>query len=108
MSHGRKIRDAEDARAALQAIARSGCDRVSWARANHIDARSLNAWRVNLSRGDPPALRLVELVAATPTPTKGVQRGSGCTVRFGDFTVDIDLGVDEPTLVRVLRAVRAC
>lgn len=106
MSHRRKIRDAEDAARALTAIERSGADRVAWARANNIDARSLNAWRVNLSRASRSSLRLVELVARTsggPLPDR-----AACTVRFGEFAVEVDASVDEDLLVRVLRAVRAC
>jgi hypothetical protein len=108
MSHGRKIRDADEALRALDAIARSGADRVAWARANNIDARSLNAWRVNLSRGRSASpLRLVELVAGEPTDARAGAR-TACTIRFGGFAVDVDSGVDDGLLVRVLRAVRAC
>ena len=75
MSHGRKIRDADEALRALDAIARSGADRVAWARANNIDARSLNAWRVNLSRGRSASpLRLVELVAGAPPDARAGAR----------------------------------
>jgi hypothetical protein len=106
MSHGRKIRDANDAWNALDAIARSGSERVAWARANNIDARSLNAWRVNLSRGSRSPLRMVELVANRSADDD--RADSGCTVRFGDFAVEVEIDVDEDTLVRVLRAIRAC
>ncbi len=108
MSHGRKIRDADEARHALDAIARSGADRVAWARANNIDARSLNAWRVNLSRGGSRSpLRLVELVADKPGTTPS-ENHAPCTVRFGGFAVEVDSSIDDALLVRVLRAVRAC
>ena len=35
--------DADEARAALHAVARSGGERVAWAHAHGVDARSLNA-----------------------------------------------------------------
>jgi hypothetical protein len=47
----RKIRTADDARACLAAAQASGLPRAAWARAHGIDARSLNAWRLNLARG---------------------------------------------------------
>jgi hypothetical protein len=90
----------------LDAIARAGCDRAAWARANNIDPRSLNAWRVNLSRGSRRPLRVVELVADISSDRPGGH--PACTVRFGEFAIEVSSGVDEGTLVRVLRAVRAC
>ena len=90
------------------------------ARANGIDGRSLNAWRVNLARresrvsGRQPrsqraavGVRLVELV---PTPSSrpesaGVARYvldvGGGRVEFGD-------DFREETLARVMMVLRAC
>jgi hypothetical protein len=58
MLNQRKLKDADEARAALDAAERDGRGRVAWARANGVDARSLNAWRVNpeaASEGRGPA-----------------------------------------------------
>jgi hypothetical protein len=101
---GRKIRSADEARAALEAVDRWGGDRAAWARANDINPRSLNAWRLNLQRGQRSTPRLVELVAATTYRPSN----AGCRVLHGDFVVEVDANVDEDALVRVLRAVRAC
>ena len=64
---GRKIADETDAHACLEAAMRSGLARAEWARAHGVDARSLNAWRLNLERrsaeaAKPSELRLFELV----------------------------------------------
>lgn len=101
----RKIRDAEDARACLSAAAVSGEPRASWARRHGVDARSLNAWRVNLARGAevaPGVLRLVELVPAEP------DRSRVWRVRCGRFEVEVDAVFDEEELVRLLSAVARC
>ena len=104
MSKLRKVRDAEEASKLLAAANQSGVGRAEWARANGVNPRSLNAWRVNLSRGErpPSGLRLVELVAGKRAPV------SGCKVRLGEFTVEVDPIFDEDVLVRVLRAIAAC
>ncbi len=47
---GRKIAGETDAYARLEAAMRSGLSRATWARARGVDARSLNAWRLNLAR----------------------------------------------------------
>ena len=50
MTERRKITDEREARRCLTAAARSGNAPGAWARANGIDGRSLNAWRINLAR----------------------------------------------------------
>ena len=40
----RKIRDARDARAGLEAVSQSGLSRGAWAKANGVDGRSLYSW----------------------------------------------------------------
>lgn len=105
MLMARKIQSAEEAQAALEAVERAGCGRVAWAHANNVDARSLNAWRVNLAHRRRAPLRLVELVVDAPPRGAG---GTGCRVRYGDFVVEVDAGFEEDTLVRVLGAVRGC
>ncbi|MEZ4320672.1 MAG: hypothetical protein R3F61_24535 [Myxococcota bacterium] len=100
---GRKIRDERDARACLDAVAVSGMERAEWARRNGVDARSLNAWRLNLDR--PPAvstteLRLVELV---PECSISVFR-----VACGPFVVEVPARFNEAALARLLGVVAAC
>jgi uncharacterized OsmC-like protein len=100
---GRKISNEEEARRCLAAAAASGRTRTEWARARGIDARSLNAWRINLEgaqRGHAP--RLVELVAATPA------RPATYRVRCGSFEVETSGDFDDDSLRRLLRLVAAC
>jgi hypothetical protein len=99
----RKIGNEEEARRCLAAAAASGRTRTEWARARGIDARSLNAWRINLEgaqRGRTP--RLVELVAATPARTASYR------VRFGGFEVETAGDFDDDGLRRLLRLVASC
>lgn len=109
MLMARKIQSAEEAHAALDAAERAGCGRVAWAHANNVDARSLNAWRVNLAHRRRVPLRLVELVVdAAEQAQPPVARNAGCRVRCGDFVVEVDAGFDQSTLSRVLGVVRGC
>lgn len=103
---GRKIMDEREAEACLAAAAGSGLGRAAWARRQGIDARSLNAWRLNLERrewGAPP-LRVLELV---PTETN-TRRASSYQVRCGEFVVEVDEDFDEHVLARLLAVVAAC
>lgn len=108
----RKIRSEADARRCLAAAAQSGVPRVAWAQEHGIDARSLNAWRVNLARGRhdterqpssaaTPGLRLVELVAANP-PAPTAYR-----VRCGLFEVEVAGEIDAGRLGQLLRVMAA-
>lgn len=98
---GRRIASASEARRCLKAAEAAGQSAGQWARERGIDGRSLNAWRVNLTRV-AVAPRLVELVpAAEPRTARYVLRVGDASVEFGDdFT--------EETLVRVARALRSC
>lgn len=113
----RKLRDAEEARQCLLAVQNSGLSRVAWAHAHGIDARSLNAWRLVLQRGEkgcrpptprpsapPPDLRLVEWVPADD-PTEPLPR---FVVRCGRFAVELDAQFDEVALRRLLCVVASC
>lgn len=103
---GRKIRDAAEARASLAEAESSGLERAEWARRAGIDARSLNAWRLNLERREAraPGVGFVELVP------------SGCfdgpsaryVVRCGALEVEVSDDFDDATLHRLLRVVAAC
>ena len=104
----RKIRTADDARACLAAAEASGLTRAAWARAHGIDARSLNAWRLNLARGagktpttSQTALRIVELV-----PERG--RPAYYRVSCGDLTLDVPTDFDDVVVTRLLGAMLAC
>jgi hypothetical protein len=70
----RKIRDAADADACLDALGASGLSLTAWVRTHRIDARSLNMWRINRGRSvprpSPSSLRLVELVTARPAEAR--------------------------------------
>jgi hypothetical protein len=100
----RKIRDADDARACLEAVAHSGLPRAQWAQQNGIDARSLNIWRVIFNRtgASPPPLRLVELVADEPTVS------SRYTLHFRDFLIDVDARFEADSLRRLLTVLATC
>ena len=79
-----------------------------WARENGIDGRSLNAWRINLSRSraSEEAVskpRLVELV-----PTAPARAEARYVVRLAGADVELADDFREETLVRLVRALRAC
>ena len=80
----------------------------AWARARGIDGRSLNAWRINLERSRADARgrsrsRLVELV-----PTGEVSSAARYALRVADVTIELGDDFREETLVRIVRALRAC
>ena len=96
----RNIEDEADARRCLGAVKAGGGDLVQWARAHSVDARSLNAWRVNLGRRRKP--RLVELVPAS------VPRATARYVLVvGDARVEFDDACSAATLERVLHVLQA-
>ena len=99
----RKIRDEADARACLAAVGAAGGDRIAWAHAHRVDARSLNAWRVALERRDSKAPKLIELVAATAP--RVVAR---YVLDVGVARVEFDDACSAETLQRVVRALRSC
>lgn len=105
----RKIHDEQDARRCLKAAESSSLSVTAWSRAHGVDARSLNAWRVNLARREPSSsasptkARLVELV-----PTRSTEPSARYLVRVGDLAIELDDSFEEATLVRVVRALRSC
>ncbi len=99
---GRKIRDAAEARSCLARAERSGLERAAWARQNGIDGRSLQAWRLNLSRQEPRRPRFIELVP--PAPAEPVRY----VVRVGELAVEVDDRFNEATLRRLLSVVASC
>lgn len=114
MEQFRKVIDEAEARECLAAAEAAGVVAREWARARGIDARSLNAWRINLSRGGADEKRkakratrrprLIELVPAAASSTltaRYVVRVGGCAVELGD-------DFDDATLRRVIAVLRSC
>jgi len=99
----RKIASEAEARRCLAAVASSTLTVADWARAEGIDGRSLNMWRLNLARKTDEVLvpRLVELVSSA-------LRATGYVVRCGPFAVDLGDDFDQDTLLRILEVVAAC
>jgi len=102
----RKIETEEEARRCLAAVAAAGEDAVGWARAHDVDARSLNAWRVNLGRRDANAetSRPAAFVELVPAPATARARYA---VVVGDARVEFGDDFSGDTLRRVLE-VLAC
>ena len=98
----RKVSSAAEARECLAEVAASGLARAEWARRNGVDARSLNAWRLNLepssARREPTFVELTTL----PAPV------SRYLVRVGDLAVEVDEHFDDQVLRRLLRVVASC
>lgn len=75
-----------------------------------MDARSLNAWRLNLERRsaverEPTTLRLVELVGeGRPATTQA----SGVRLVVDALVIEVDRGFDAGTLYRVLDLLAQC
>jgi transposase-like protein len=102
---GRKVFNADDARACLAAAAEAGVARVAWAREHGVDARSLNAWRLALTRHERrPASKpkVVEWIAA---PSR---HAPTFVVHAGRFAVEVDPDFDAGALKRLLAVVAAC
>ena len=103
----RKIENEQDARACLRSAKAARLSIGEWARDNGVDGRSLNAWRINLSRSRAPKEgakpRLVELVPAAPSraDARYVVHVDGARIELAD-------DFREETLVRLVRALRAC
>jgi hypothetical protein len=109
---GRRIADEHDARACLEAVAGSGLTRRERAHAHGIDARSLNAWRLNLERraaaDETAPLRLVELVAREEQATSPASVASGVRLEVGGLVIQLDRGFDSGVLLKVLDLVAPC
>jgi hypothetical protein len=101
---GRRIVDEREARRALAAATRAGLGPGSWARANGIDGRSLNAWKMALDRRAAKARR-AELVELVPSVQQGPARYA---LRRGDVTFEFGDDAREETLRRVVAVLRAC
>ena len=105
---GRRIRDVADARACLAAASSSGLSRADWARAHGVNARSLNAWRVNLERKTRRRQRLTFLELVADTTEVAVTSPSTLRLGVGDVWVEVPADFDEAHLRRVLQVVATC
>lgn len=107
---GRRIFNEQDARRCLAAVKSSRADLGTWARAHGVDGRSLNLWRVNLSRRGTPRpravkpVRLVELVPAVP---HSVPRGP-YVLRVGGVELEVGDQFDEQSLRRLVGLLKSC
>ena len=105
----RKIVDERDARACLKAAKAAGLSAGQWAREHGFDGRSLHAWRMNLSRGQGgkgPAAARPRLVELVPEPAPRAE--ARYVVRVADAELEVTDAFREETLVRLVRALRAC
>lgn len=106
----RKVTDERDARACLAAAKASGQSNREWAREWGVDGRSLNAWRINLSRRSTPApprsaksMHLVELV-----PVSAPKRAPRYVVHLDQISVELGEDFEEATLHRLIAVLRSC
>ena len=123
MNEQRKITNERGARRCWAAAGKTGERVVAWARANGIDGRSLNAWRMNLARRGsrsmptPMATRrrtamvvrsraaLVELVPASRPSASAAARYA---VHVGEVRVEIGDDFAAETLRRIIEVLRSC
>jgi hypothetical protein len=108
---GRRIFNEQDARRCLAAAESSRGGAAGWARAQGVDGRSLNAWRMNLARrgmARPGAVppRLVELVAVGATPLTVAR--APYVLRVGGVELEVGVGFDEQSLRRLVGLLKSC
>ena len=102
----RKIRDAADAQECLAAAAATGQTPTEWARAQGVDARSLNCWRLGPPKREQRAVRLVELVPTVQVPVAPPH--CRYLVHTGAFSIEVESSFDPQVLGQLLRVVAAC
>ena len=101
----RKIWGERDARACVKAAKAAGLGLGAWAREHGVDGRSLHAWAVNLGLAARASAKpkLIELV-----PMPSPQTAARYVVRVGDVGIEVADDFADETLVRLVRALRAC
>ena len=108
---GRKVFDEQDARRCLLAAKSWRGGLREWARANGVDGRSLNAWRVNLEgrggtrkrrRSPAQRVRLVELIEAPP------KISTGFLLRVSGVEFEVGEAFEEQALGRLIRLLKSC
>jgi hypothetical protein len=97
---GRKVRDEREARAILEEAQRAGVAPGAVARRRGIDGRSMNAWRMTLTRSKTTST-IVELVAKSEA--EPVYR-----VCVEDLVIEVDASFEEDVLARLINLARAC
>ncbi len=113
----RKVNDREEAQHLVAELAASGDQLSPFCRRRGIDARSLNCWQRNLSRGYasaaaiPRPMRIVELVTASaahasaPAPSTPRPR---YRMAVNDVTIEVNDDFADQTVARLLELVRSC
>jgi len=107
---GRKIFNEQDARRCLAAVKSSRADLATWAGSHGIDGRSLNLWRVNLSRrgtSSPRAVKPVQLVELVPAVPRNVPRAP-YVLRVGGVELEVGDQFDEQSLRRLVGILKSC
>jgi len=106
---GRKIFNEQDARRCLTAAKSSQSDLAKWARDHGIDGRSLNAWRVNLTRRGVPRARAVapKLVELVPSAAFTVARAP-YVLHVGGVELEVSDNFDEGSLRRLVGLLKSC
>jgi len=101
----RKIGGERDARACVKAAKAAGLSLGAWAREHGIDGRSLHAWAVNLGLVARPAAKpkMIEFVPMASPP-----KATRLVVHVGEFGIEVGDDFADETLVRLVRALRAC
>lgn len=106
---GRRIFNEQDARRCLAAAKSSRGGLAAWARANGVDGRSLNAWRVNLGRRGVPRVRAIapRMVELVPAAMRAAARAPYVLHIRG---VELELGdnFDEQSLRRLVGLLKSC
>jgi hypothetical protein len=100
--HRRKLLDETEARRHVTAVALSGVPQAAYARANGLNARSLDHWRRRLTR------RSVDFVELLATEGADIAPATPLRVIAGDFAVEVPADFDADHLAAVLRVVAAC
>jgi hypothetical protein len=123
MRQQRKIMDEHEARRCLAAARRTGEGVGAWARANGIDGRSLNAWRVNLARrGASRNATRPRATARSPTAMVARPRAAlvelvpasrpGVTARYvvhvGELRVEVGDDFEAEALRRIVEVLGVC
>ena len=106
MAKLRKVASEREARACLAAAKAAGVSSGAWARERGIDGRSLNAWRMNLSRRSETACAKTHLVELVPATAPKV--ASRYLVHVGDVALELGNDFDDATLRRLIAVLRSC
>ena len=106
---GRRVVNEQDARRCLAAARSSRGGLAAWARAQGVDGRSLNAWRVNLGRRGAPRERAVapKVVELVSTATVAVAHVS-YVLHVGGVELEVGADFDEQSLRRLVGLLKAC